>query len=575
MSSAGKWTRKGLKEADAASQKAYRQFVTVDFKEYLRKWVPLSILIGVVAGLGAMLFQILLEGMIALVGGTSSWPWLLLIFIPAAGGLAAGWVAQKFEPEAVGGGTDNVIESIHMEGGRMSPKVAPVKMAASVLTIGSGGSAGTEGAVSQISGGLASLIGTRLRLKRSDMRIVVIAGMAAGLSAVFRAPLGSAIFAIEVPYKNDLESSAAIPGVIASVVSYLIFAPFGGYNPLFEGAEVPLTIDLVSMAFVIAIGLIVGVIGVAFVTLMRRVGKVFKESGLPLYATAAIGGLVVGCIGLFVPEGLGLSSASIEGLLQGSLVAMDVLLVIMVAKMLATSFTLGSGGSGGVFFPLLLIGGCAGGIMASLFGLQPFTLFVLAGMGAMMGGIMKAPIAASVLVTEMVGGFNALIPIMIASAVSYIATGNYSLYSNQIAKSSFRYDLSTLSRIKISEVMTKALIMLRADDSVSQAQELARRSPHFLYPVQGSDGSLVGVLSSQRLMEVKDGNGKVGEIATFHFETVSEGMTALEAYDLMERQQISRVMVVREDDRRRIAGLVTRLDLLNLMEHLDERHRSF
>ena len=162
-----------------------------------------------------------------------SLPWYLVLFIPAIGGLLAGIIIMRWAPETAGSGLDHIIDAVHHHGGKVRARIVPVKIAASALTIGSGGSSGNEGPISQISGGIASFVGTKLHFSRSDMRILVITGMAAGWSAVFRAPLGSAIFAIEVPYKNDLESNAAIPSIISSVTSYLVFIPFGGAGPLF------------------------------------------------------------------------------------------------------------------------------------------------------------------------------------------------------------------------------------------------------------------------------------------------------------------------------------------------------
>jgi CIC family chloride channel protein len=329
-------------------RKGYQGLVTEDFRAYLKKWIPLSVLIGLLAGLGAMAFQWLLMGVWHASYEVTELPWYLRLFLPAAGGLLAGLIISRLSPESAGGGTGYVIEAIHHKGGRVPPRSGAYKIIVSALTIGTGGSGGREGPIMHIGAAVASFFGSRLKLRKGDMRTFAIAGAAAGLSAVFRAPLGAAIYAIEVPYKNDLEPGAAIPSMVASVVSYLVFVSFNGYDPLFDAPAIGTDLNLTIVLAIVALGAFIGLAGRLFIFSMHTTERLTARSGLPLAAKIMYGGLLVGCIGLFVPEVLGLAEDEIAMLIEGSMTSVGFLLVLFLAKMVATSFTVGSGGSGGV-----------------------------------------------------------------------------------------------------------------------------------------------------------------------------------------------------------------------------------
>ena len=541
---------------------------------YLRKWVPISIVVGVLAGFGAVIFQFLLNAVWDVSYNSFSVPWYLVLLIPAIGGLLAGIIMMKWAPETAGSGTDHIIDAVHHHGGKVRARIVPVKIAASALTIGSGGSSGNEGPISQISGGIASFVGSRLHFSRSDMRILVITGMAAGWSAVFRAPLGSAIFAIEVPYKNDLESNAAIPSIISSVTSYLVFIPFGGAGPLFSSSLPNVTITADLLVIILALGAIIGVVGIVFVLLMRRTTSLFQRSSIPLPAATFSGGLLVGIIGLEYPQVLGLGDGTIQLILNGTLITVGLLVGLLIAKTIATSLTVGSGGSGGIFFPSLIIGGAVGGTMALALNLQPYSLFVLVGMGAMMAGVSKTPIAAAVLITEMVGGFIVLIPLMAASTVSYLITGKYSLFESQVTSSRIGVDFSTLGDIDVKDVMSKNPVFVDSTVASFELLNLIKIHPHHLYPVV-QNGAVIGVITSESIQQMQDQDFSVSDILQTNFHSIKETGSAAEAFEIMASEKISTIVVVKSGDDNALVGLVTRIDIFNAMEHLDESHHTF
>lgn len=555
-------------------RRGYQGLVTEDFRDYLKKWIPLSVLIGLFAGLGAMVFQWLLLGIWHASYDAADLPWYVRFLLPAAGGLLAGVIISRLSPESAGGGTGYVIEAIHHRGGKVPARSGLYKIVVSALTIGTGGSGGREGPIMHIGAAVASFFGGRLKLRKGDMRTFAIAGAAAGLSAVFRAPLGAAIYAIEVPYKNDLEPGAVIPSMIASVVSYLVFVSFNGYDPLFKAPAMSMDLNALIVLAIVLLGAVIGLAGRLFIFTMHTTERLTVRSRLPLASKIMYGGLLVGCIGLFVPEVLGLAEDEIASLVEGSAASVAFLLVLFLAKMVATSLTVGTGGSGGVFFPSLMMGGALGTAFALMLGLSPLPLFAIAGMGAMMSGVSKTPIAASVLMAEVVGGYTVLIPVMLASVIAYIVTGDQTLFKNQVARRPFVYDPAALDEVPVEKVMRGDPIILTPGMSVADACKAASYEPHYLYPVVDDGGKVLGVVLREQLEGHEDPEVRVEMLMLRHFEKVKAGTSAYQAFEDMNNKQISRMLVVGHDDGI-LLGILTRIDLMEYLEHKDEEHRLY
>ncbi|HIH75801.1 MAG TPA: chloride channel protein [Methanomassiliicoccales archaeon] len=555
-------------------RRGYQGLVTEDFRDYLKKWIPLSVLIGLFAGLGAMVFQWLLLGIWHTSYDAADLPWYVRFLLPAAGGLLAGVIISRLSPESAGGGTGYVIEAIHHRGGKVPPRSGLYKIVVSALTIGTGGSGGREGPIMHIGAAAASFFGGRLKLRKGDMRTFAIAGAAAGLSAVFRAPLGAAIYAIEVPYKNDLEPGAVIPSMIASVVSYLVFVSFNGYDPLFKAPAMSMDLNALIVLAIVLLGAVIGLAGRLFIFTMHTTERLTARSRLPLASKIMYGGLLVGCIGLFVPEVLGLAEDEIASLVEGSAASVAFLLALFLAKMVATSLTVGTGGSGGVFFPSLMMGGALGTAFALMLGLSPLPLFAIAGMGAMMSGVSKTPIAASVLMAEVVGGYTVLIPVMLASVIAYIVTGDQTLFKNQVARRPFVYDPAALDEVPVEKVMRGDPIILTPGMSVADACKAASYEPHYLYPVVDDGGKVLGVVLREQLEGHEDPEVRVEMLMLRHFEKVKAGTSAYQAFEDMNNKQISRMLVVGHDDGI-LLGILTRIDLMEYLEHKDEEHRLY
>ncbi|MEM3833382.1 MAG: chloride channel protein [Thermoprotei archaeon] len=435
--------------------------------QYIERWSIYSIIIGIVVGIGTFIFYSLLQLTKAFFLGYfagfhpvspagehplfsfPSTPFRLwvLVLIPAIGGLIVGFIVYSLDPEVEGDGTDAVIDAFHNKGGEIKGRVPIIKAIASAITIGSGGSAGREGPIMQIGGGIASFLASHIKLGERERREMMICGAAAGLGAIFKAPLGGAIFAMEVLYRRDFEIEAMIPATISSVVSYAVFSSFPniGWRPIFETHEY--NFNPYELIFYALLGIASAIFGIFYVRIFYGTRNLFRYLRIPRHIKPAIGGAIVGCIafliGYFLPKEkvldgvLGMGYGVVQLTIYEQL-PLFVLLLIAILKIFSTSFTVGSGGSGGLFAPSLVIGAMFGGFFGGIFHLffptiitQP-SAFALVGMAAFFGGIANVPLASMIMVTEMTGSYSLLAPLMISTAIAYALTWRWSIYEKQV-----------------------------------------------------------------------------------------------------------------------------------------------
>lgn len=427
-------------------------------RRFLGKWLVLGALIGIVAGLGAVLFshaitwatdfflgrivgyqppQPIGEGSPAL--HAMARPWLLPV-VTTLGGLISGIIVFSLAPEAEGHGTDAAIDAIHHRGGRLRARVPPIKLVSAAITIGSGGSGGREGPAAQISAGFGSLLGQWLNLSPRDRRIAVAAGMGAGIGAIFRAPLGGAVMAAEILYIHDLEIEALIPSLIASIVGYSVYGVIEGWQPIF-GAQPELGFNHpLVLVYYAMLGLICGGGGLLYAKTFYGVTAIFHHLKMPRWLKPALGGLLVGLIGLEVKGAIHTGYGWVQIGMSHELLTLPlwIVLVLPFAKILATSLSIGSGGSGGIFGPGMVTGGMLG---AAFWRLGEGHLpqlpassapFVIIGMMALFGGIAHAPLAVMLMVAEMTGNLSLLAPAMIAVALATFVVGDETIYRKQL-----------------------------------------------------------------------------------------------------------------------------------------------
>lgn len=420
-------------------------------------------LVGIAAGAGALVFMWALETCTRLLlvdlggytpattigegGGTVasdfSRPWAIPLVV-GLGGLISGLLVFGLAPEAEGHGTDAAIHAIHREPTGIRPRVVLVKLLASAITIGSGGSGGREGPTAQISAGTASTIARRLRLPHAQARVLVAAGMAAGIAAIFRAPLGGAMLGVELLYLEDLEADALLPSLVASVIAYVVYGAVDGFTPVFgDQAQITFT-GAGQFVWFAVLGVAAGLLARAYAGSFYAVMTATQRLRMPRWLPPALAGLVVGGLGLLVPGVLGTGYGTVQQLMtpQGALaLPLIVLVAIPFAKILATSLSIGSGGSGGIFGPGMVIGAALGAAfwaalhaipdIAGSIGPSP-AIFALVGMVAVFGSISHAPIAMTLMVAEMTGNIEVVPPAMLALVIAAVIVGRSTIYRSQI-----------------------------------------------------------------------------------------------------------------------------------------------
>jgi CIC family chloride channel protein len=437
--------------------------------------------------------------------------------MPALGGLAAGLVVTLLAPEAEGTGTDEMIRAFHRARGVIRPRVPLVKAAATILTLSSGGSAGKEGPVAQVGAGIGSSLATLLGLSARDRRILLLAGTAGGLGAIFRAPLGSAITAVEVVYREDFESEAIVPAVISSVTAYVVFALLLGSHRIFALHHfAPFRpIELPGYVLLALLSAPVGRIYVGLFHLLRH--RVFGRLTLPAPFRPMLGGLCVGAIALVVPEAYGTGWGWLQRALDGQIMVQS-LAWIVAAKIATTALTVGSGGSGGVFGPTLFIGGMLGALVG--YGGAAFApalfphpaSFVLVGMASFFAGVASAPIGAMLMVAEMSGGYAILAPLVLVSVLAMLLARGKSIYENQVKdrfSSPAHFEdltVNVLEEMRVRDVYrpTESLVSIAPSTRFSEVRSAVLATDQRTVPVIDASGSLTGLITADQLRPVLD-----------------------------------------------------------------------
>ncbi len=571
--------------------------------EDLRAWrLPLlSVAVGVVAGLGAIAFFYMLDGATwlfqdCLAGYSPPGPggegdlfpalhrefnrWVLFV-LPALGGLASGYVVYRFAPEAEGHGTDAAIEAYHHKAGKVRARIPFVKAIASAITIGTGGSGGREGPIAQIGSGFGSMLATALRLSPRERRILMAAGMAGGVGAIFHAPMAGAIFAAEVLYRDlELEYEVLIPAIISSIIAYAVFALQFGWDPLFvtPGFVFERPSHLI---FYIVLALAVAAGAVAYIKVFYGVHRLFKRWSIPNYFKPAVGGLVVGAIGLFLPQALGTGYGSIQKALAtgtglestfGS-IGVGLLLAIFAGKIVTTAFSIGSGGSGGVFGPAVVIGGALGGVVGQTLnhvfpgaGIQPGA-FVVVGMAGFFAAAANTPISTIIMVSEMTGNYHLLVPSMWVCILAYLLVRRHSLYERQLKN---RFEApnhlgnmmeAVLKNVRVADVLARRLTA-RAF-TVPSRTRLGELMTHFAnleqssFPVVDDEGHLIGIVKGRELRSVIGGDAMLAQtiIAEDIMRppvTIRESDSLLKAVRLMADNDVEELVVVSAIDPNRL-----------------------
>ena len=433
----------------------------------------------------------------------------LLVALPALGGLLSGWLTTRLAPEASGPGTGAVIDAFHNHRGVMRLVVAPVKALATILTLATGGSAGKEGPVMQIGASLGSWVSHRLGLSAAQRRILLLAGCAGGLGAIFRAPLGGAVTCVEVLYREDFESDALIPCVTSSIVAYSIYMSVFGFSHLFEFPDVLFT-DPRELGAYLVLGIFCAIGGFVYVHgFFGLRDRFFHRLDLPAWLLPGVGGALVGLVALIDLRVLGGGFGIIQTVIDGRL-GVVAMLVLVVLKIVATSCTVGSGGSGGVFGPSLFIGAMLGGIVGTL-GNQWFpdvvqvpAAYVVVGMGSFLAGVANTPLAALIIVTEMTGSYHLLPALMLVSALAFLFTRRLSIYEEQVQNKFHSpahlkdFTVDVLKNLRVDDVFERLThtsdAIVTNEMAYFSLHALSKRLGHLHFVVTDGDGRLRGMI---------------------------------------------------------------------------------
>jgi len=542
-----------------------------------------AILIGLSTGFGAIAFIWLIEQFQRLFfdflqAGLEIWlGGLAIIFIPALGALIAGPLINRFASEAKGHGVPEVMQAIALRGGRIRPQVVIVKAVASAACIGSGGSAGREGPIVQIGSAIGSVVGQAFRLSDDRIRNLVACGAAAGIAAVFNAPIAGTIFAMEVilgEFTTAYFGNVVICAVTASIVS----RRFLGSNPAFA---VP-TYSMVSpweIFFYAILGLLAALVAWLFVTGLYWFEDLFDGWKFPNALKPAVGGLMLGGLALFLPDVLGSGLEFIEEAINGNL-ALGLMAILIFGKMLATNFTLGSGNSGGVFAPSLFVGAMLGGtygmVIHEFFPAITATsgAYALVGMAALFAAATHASITAIIIVFEMSGDYRLILPLMFATVIAVLVSERLrreNIYTLKLARRGIQIrggrDVDVMQGVYVEEAMVAQLDTVPLDMNIQDLVAEFRRLNRRALPVIDQDGELFGIVSVQDVevaMEqgLSTSTTLVKAIATTDLLIAYPDETIADVLRRLNRRDVGRLPVVARDNPRKLLGTIRRTDLL-------------
>jgi len=530
------------------------------------------------------------EQVLAGAGGTP-FRWWLLLFVPALGALAAGWLS-KLAPEIAGGGGDAMIRAHHQHQGGVRRRVITLKPLASVLTLGTGGAGGREGPTMLMGAALGSLAGRMLRVSNREARVLMLAGVAAGIAAVFRTPLGAALLAVEVLYQDDFESEALIPAVLASVIAYSVSISLSGHSSLF-GVLPQFEYHIEHLPLYALLALVLAVLARALLAALALVRRTVARMPGPAWVRPAYGGLVLGCVAVgamfllgdftggggrglgILGGGYGAAQIAITGAawLPLGWVAVELLAILVVLKIVAAALTIGSGGSAGDFAPSMAIGGLAGGAfgLAAQIVLEDPTLqpgaFALIGMGAFYGSIAHVPLAALVLVSEMAGSYELMVPMMLSLGLALLALRRHTLYPAQprARTTSVTPREGELARLRVADVIDRTAVIARVERTTPAAElmRLAHENhDQDMFPV--FDGEvLCGVIVVDDLRGVGAdhslGTSQVAADLMREQVTIAIQAPLQRAVELLLRHGVRELVVLDENDR--VVGLLDEHDV--------------
>ncbi len=577
------------------------------------KWLIYGSIIGVVSGLGASLFQLLLSfvrqlsfgslmGLTPLAPagetelfhlGIGDFTPYLVVLIPTLGGLLAGWIVYTFAPEAEGHGTDEVIKAYHKKRGIINTNVPIVKLIASAVTIGTGGSGGREGPIAQIGAGFGSFLGRKLGLNTRTRRWLLASGMGAGIGSIFHAPLAGAIFAAEVLYSDpDIEAEVLLPSTVSSIIAYSVYSSFFGWHNMFiESHSVGFSSPMELIPYLI-LAVILALLSHFYIRIFYGINNLFNRLKINKIFKPAIGGFLTGSLGLVMILSLNDTTYIVDimgggyGILQEIFnngvqnIGIVLLLTIGILKIFTTSFTIGSGGSAGVFGPSMVIGGTIGTSIGFMFQkimpsvvLNPVS-FTIVGMAGFFAAAANAPLSTIIMVSELTGNYQLLLPTMWVVTIAYFISRKWTIYRNQVPNMNHsqahfgRYSPQIITGTTVAECFkrSRSFSVVEANASVNEILELVDRSRQRVFPVVDENGSLVGGFNIDDVTHVlHDPDTDIKTASDLMYTNIP--LVQLEdnlekANGLMNDSFMDEALVVDNSPERKVLGIITSSDVV-------------
>ncbi|MBP1912356.1 chloride channel protein [Thermococcus stetteri] len=552
---------------------------------YIKKWVAVlgfSLLAGLVGGLGAVVFRVLIawthklffEGLLPLVSYGVDGVNLGYILLPTIGALLVAVLVVKF-PDIRGNGIPEVIEAVIFKGGNISSRFAVAKIVATAITIGSGGSVGREGPIGFIGAALTSILTRWFNLSKEMKKLLVTCGLAAGIAGTFNTPLAGAMFALEVVYMGAF-SVNLVPIFISAVTGNAVTLAI--LKQAFE-VEIPggLGHTLFELPFFFILGLLLGILAAFYAKFIYRVFDAFEGLKINPLLKPAIGGLGVGFLGMLFPN-YGIFGIGYEGMRLAFYGKMTIVLLLTlgVVKMLATALTVGSGNSGGVFAPSLYIGtmfGAAFGFLIKL--LFPFlapnpAVYALAGMAAFFSGMTQAPITQILMVTELTRSY-ALLPAVMTSATMGFLTARFflrgeSIYTLKLLRKGYRVRTGrpvVLETISVGEIMSRNPVYVTKDMTLFDVEHLIGETGHDCFPVVDENLNVIGIIGIKDILKRPSSvkRLKVERFLNRPYAVTYQTETAEDAFEKIMAYDQNLLPVVKSPENRKLVGVITKRDI--------------
>lgn len=557
---------------------------TIKGNEHARMAI-LALIVGLTAGFGAVGFRYLIMSVQSIAFGSggnlleavSGIPWYWVILIPAAGGVVVGPLVYFFAREAKGHGVPEVMEAVALRRGVIRKRVVLVKSFASAICIGTGGSVGREGPIVQIGSAIGSTVGQLLRCSDDRMRALVGCGAAAGIAATFNAPISGTMFALEI-ILGEFGPAIFSPIVISSVTATAISRHYLGDFPAFFVPPYKL-VSAWEFPLYFFLGIFCALVGVLFIKTLYASEDLYDKIRFPDYLKALTGGLLIGCMALLFPHILGVGYEAIDLALNEQM-GWYLLFLLVIIKIAATSLTIGSGGSGGIFAPSLFMGAMAGGAFGTLVNgifpavTAPAAAYCIVGMGAVVSATTHGPLTAMLMLFEMTGDYKIILPMMITCIVSALFARHLlpeSIYTLKLIRRGIDIkggkEVNVLKSMHVGDVMNPDVVTLSEEMSMGALAELISKSKYNSFPMLDKDGFLAGILSYRDYSEALFNDDLkdlvlAKDIATRDVKTVTSENNLFDAFESLSVKDFSIIPVVDPKEPGKLVGVLTRRDII-------------